>query len=108
MESDQIDESKISLNVNNQKISINQGETFNELNAKSITEIKYGETNITSMISNINIITGKITKKDDNTFSGAPKDITSSKGTYTIEYKVSFVYKEKTITKQILQTIEVK
>ena len=86
---------------------LNIGDTFSELNSASIKSIKYNNIEVISTVSGLSVITNKITKVSDESWSGAPSDITSSSGTYNINYSVSFIYKGKTINKSITQKITV-
>lgn len=104
---DVIDEAKISVNMNNTNVTYNVGGAFAELSPSSINRIEYDSVDITPSATDISVITSSITKKSDPTWTGAPKDITTTPGTYTVKYSVSFTYSSVRITKIITQTVTV-
>ncbi len=101
---DNVDESKINVSVNNLNLTLKKGDSFTELNNNSISSIKYDGVDIKQSVTNLSVVTSTISK--DGTVSNiTPNDLTSNTGTYTINYSVSFVYNNKSITKAITQTV---
>jgi len=104
---EEIDENLIKVTVNDITKTLSVGATFSELSASAISAITYNEKDIKANVSNLSLITSTITKEGDPTWTGAPKDITATSGTYKITYSLSFVYAKKTINKTVTQTITV-
>ncbi len=101
------DETKIKVTVANTNITLKKGTQFNELNTYSVTSIKYDLNEILLSVTNMSMITNSVKKDDDNSWVGAPGDITETTGNYTITYSLSFVYSNRTINKTITQKVKV-
>lgn len=104
---EEILDTNFTIEASNIDITLNVGNTFNELNSSSIKSIKYNNDDVTSLVSNLSVVTNTITKVDDASWTGAPKDITVNAGTYNISYSISFSYKGTNINKSITQKVTV-
>lgn len=99
-----IDESKVSVTMNSLNTSLKVGSTYNKLTSSNIDTIKYDGLDIKNEVVDLNVQIADITK------DGAPLSaelISSSAGTATVKYKVTFSYKNTNITKTFTQTVNV-
>ena len=99
-----IDESKVSVTMNSLNTSLKVGSTYNKLTSSNIDTIKYDGLDIKNEVVALNVQIADITK------DGAPLSaelISSSAGTATVKYKVTFSYKNTNITKTFTQTVNV-
>ena len=84
--------------------SLKVGSTYNKLTSSNIDTIKYDGLDIKNEVVALNVQIADITK------DGAPLSaelISSSAGTATVKYKVTFSYKNTNITKTFTQTVNV-
>ena len=93
------------VKLNGLTSSIKQGSTYNPLGISAIEYIKYNKENIKSEVNNLSISITSAKKLSGNSVS--IKNITDEKGSYKIDYKVTFSYKGNNITKTFIQNIVV-
>lgn len=102
-----VDENLIRITVDNLTRTLRVGDTFSELTTANISAITYSGNDIKSRVTNLSLITSNVSKEGDASWTGAPRDISASAGTYKINYSISFTYAKANINKTVTQTITV-
>ncbi len=100
-ETEKINDSDFTVQMNDTNKTYSVGEAFSELNSSSITSIKYKREEVKPNVTNLNVTTSSISN------NLTPQQITQTAGSYTITYNISFTYKGTSITKTINQTVTV-
>lgn len=99
-------EENYSVTMNGLTQSLYVGDTYTELGKSSVATITLNGSDIKSSVTNLSVITTSI-KKEGSTDNITPDQITSSTGSYTVTYTVSFNYLGSTVTKTFTQNITV-
>ena len=106
-ESDTYSSSDFDVSMSGLNQSLSVGSKYSTLTKSAVTNITLKNVgDITSSVTALTVDTTGISKEGGSS-NIAEEDVTSSAGTYKVNYSVSFVYNGKSVTKSFTQTVTV-
>lgn len=98
------DTSKISVTMNSLSKTHKVNEAYQTLTPSNVDTIKYDGTDIKNSVTGLEVTISEVTKNGKNITT---EEITTSPGTVTIKYSVSFMYLGNKVTKTFTQTVNI-